>query len=318
MMPCDPPRPVACTCPDADTPLDTDVTRDADTPAPMTGPDPDGRAAADREVAPTTEPSSSVIVLGVDHEAPGATFTAPVGDGAALGIARGWRPKPYAYVDPNEDAVAAVIGEHAQMLVVADGHNGRRASHDAVRAVVDLLGGGPHRPELGVEGLVDVVASVDDRVSAVPAAGRVRSRTTLVVALRSRSVLQWVSVGDSALLAVTAERSHLLSRPTRWFVGDGLGRDAILRTLPAGTVDLPASAAVLLATDGWTDYLPRGMTPQAAAAAAVSGADGPETAVRAVLSQAREGGAGDNVGVVVSGPWYKPRDADDHILDPDG
>ena len=27
----------------------------------------------------------------------------------AVGIARGWRPKPYAYVDPNEDAVAQLV-----------------------------------------------------------------------------------------------------------------------------------------------------------------------------------------------------------------
>lgn len=294
------------------------MTRDADTPASSTGPGPDTSPTADHEVSSTTGPASRLIVLGADHETSGATFTTPVGDGVALGIARGWRPKPYAYVDPNEDAVAAVVGAHAQMLVVADGHNGRQASHDAVRAVVDLLGEGPRPPALTVEGLVDVVASVDDRVSAVRVAGRVRSRTTLVIVLRSRAGLQWASVGDSAVLAVTAQRSQLLSSPTRWFVGDGLRREAMLRTLPTGTVDLPASASVLLATDGWTDYLPRGMTPSSAAASAVAGADGPETVVREVLDQARRGGAGDNVGVVVSGPWYKPRDADDHILDPNG
>lgn len=279
---------------------------------------------AHRAAATSAEPDrgvgssvSRVVVLGADHQAPGAAVTVPVGDRVAVGLARGWRPKPYAYVDPNEDAVAAVAGERAQLLVVADGHNGRRASHEAVQAVVDLLGDGPHPPDLSVERVVDVVAAVDDRVCVAPVR-RGRTRTTLVVALRSRSVLQWASVGDSTLAVVADGRPRLLSTSTRWFVGDGLHRDAMLGALPTGTVDLPASAWVVLATDGYTDYLPRGLTLRAAVTAAVADADGPDGAVRAAFSQAREGGAGDNVGVVVSGPWYKPQGADHHILDPDG
>jgi serine/threonine protein phosphatase PrpC len=306
MMPCDAHMPVPPDMPDdarrphaADAPGDADAGEDADR-------SPDAAALPSR-----------TVLLGADHEGWGTAVTAPVGDRVAVGIARGWRPKPYAYVDPNEDAVGAVAGERAQVLAVADGHNGRHASHAAMRAVMDLLGSGPHRPDLSHDRLVEVVATVDDRVCARPVTGRVRSRTTLVVALRSRSVLQWASVGDSALLVVADGRPRLLSSPTRWFVGDGLRRDAMLPTLPAGTIDLPVSAWVVLATDGWTDWLPQGLTPHTAARTALSGVGEPERAVSVLLGQARDGGAGDNVGVAVSAPWYKPRDADDDILDPD-
>src|SRR5919106_6400935 len=79
-------------------------------------------------------------LFGRDHTGSGAMAMLGVGDRTAIGIARGWRPKPYAYVDPNEDAVGAVADDRVQLLVVADGHSGDRASHTALETVLAVLG----------------------------------------------------------------------------------------------------------------------------------------------------------------------------------
>lgn len=260
-----------------------------------------------RDPAGTAGPPDAALsrrlLFGADHEQPGTAVTAAVGERVALGLARGWFPKPYAYVDPNEDVVAAVAGDAAQLLVVADGHNGREASHAAVSAVVDAWGDGPVAPAMAEGAVVDLLTRVEDRVDAVADRGRARSRTTLIVALRSRDTLQWCSVGDSALLVVAGRRPRLLTSRTRWFVGDRVSRDVMARTMAAGTIDLAATAWVVVATDGYTDYTPDGLDASAAVASAVVGARGADAAVDALLDQARRGGAGDNVGVVVSGPW---------------
>lgn len=276
-----------------------------------------------REVDRIADPLATMpptrTLFGRDHEQPGAVATAVVADGAvALGLARGWRPKPYAYVDANEDVVAGVVGARAQLLIVADGHNGRQASHDAVDAVVDLLGDDPRPADLDDDEVIDVVLQIGRWIGERAHRRGPRSRTTMVVALRSRTHLQWFGVGDSALLVVDDDHHTRLTTATRWFLGDDPDGPELRRTLARGRVGLPASAWVTLATDGYTDYLPTRGTVADVAAHAIAGARTAGRAVDAMLEQSRRGGAGDNVGVTVSGPWYKAGDGHDHVLDRDG
>ncbi|MBW3606128.1 MAG: protein phosphatase 2C domain-containing protein [Actinobacteria bacterium] len=267
---------------------------------------------------PATAPSAHTL-FGRDHQPPGAVATAVLGDGAiALGLARGWRPKPYAYVDPNEDVVAAVVGPRAHLLVVADGHNGVEASHLAVGAAVDLLGVDPPPADLADEEVIDVAVQIERRIATRVSAPGPRSRTTLVVALRTATALQWFGVGDSALLIIDGADHRALPAATRWFLGDRVDAAGMRRTLARGRVDLPFSAWVTVASDGYTDYLPENAPAAVVAAQAIDGATTPYRAVCALLEQARRGGAGDNVGVAVSGPWYKPHDGHHHVADRHG
>lgn len=267
---------------------------------------------------PATAPSAHTL-FGRDHQPPAAVATAVLGDGAiALGLARGWRPKPYAYVDPNEDVVAGVIGARAQLLVVADGHNGMEASHLAVGAAVDLLGVDPPPADLADEEVIDVAVQIDRRCTPRVSSRGPRSRTTVVVALRTSTALQWFGVGDSALLVADGSDRRALPTATRWFLGDRVDAAVMRHTLARGRVAMPSSAWVTLATDGYTDYLPHDAPAAVVAARATDGATTPYRAVCALLEQARRGGAGDNVGVAVSGPWYKPHDGHHHVADRHG
>lgn len=228
--------------------------------------------------------------------------TLRVTDTVGLGIARGWRPKPYAYVDPNEDAVAATAGDSAQLLVVADGHNGHHASHVAVEHVAAALAD-PPPADLSDEQLVELVHEVDDRVAGIPRRSGARTRTTLVVALRTRDTVQWAGVGDSALLVVAAMQTRQLDTWTRWFCGDGVSSNVLQQTLARGRVPVPSRAWVVLATDGYTDYLPVPRPPAEATRGFLRDVSEPDRAAEALLRQARRGGAGDNVGLAVSAPW---------------
>jgi len=242
-------------------------------------------------------------LLGRDHTGPGAMATVGAGDHTAIGIARGWRPKPYAYVDPNEDVAAAVTDGDAQLLVVADGHNGHRASHVAVETVLDRFDGTLPAAGLDDDEWVTLFAQVDaDIADGAPPFGP-RSRTTLIVALRTRSSLQWAGAGDSALLVVGGGVTGALPAQTRWFCGDHQPVPALRASLARGRVELSAQAWVTLATDGYTDYLPVPRPPAEATQVFLRGVAQPVQAAAALLGQARRGGAGDNVAVAVSGPW---------------
>jgi serine/threonine protein phosphatase PrpC len=243
------------------------------------------------------------ILLGRDYTGPGAMATLGAGAHAAVGIARGWRPKPYAYVDPNEDAVAVVADDHVQLLVVADGHNGHRASHAALETVLAVLGSTLPPANLDDEDLVAMLVRVDEQIAKVAPPFGPRTRTTLVVALRTRDALQWAGVGDSALLVVGGGATGALPAQTRWFCGDHQPAEAIRESLARGRVDLPAQSWVTLVTDGYTDYLPVPRPPAEATQAFLRNITEPEQAADTLLRQARRGGAGDNVGVAVSGPW---------------
>jgi serine/threonine protein phosphatase PrpC len=257
------------------------------------GPD----SSVDRKVA---SPARAVL-LGRDHTAVASIAVRGTGR-CAVGLARGWEPKPYPYVDPNEDAVAVVEGADAQLLVVADGHHGHEASHAAVRVVLDLLGSPPRPADLRLGDVRDVARRVAEHVWALPSDER-RPRTTLVVALRTPRHLQWFAAGDSALLVVTPADALQLTTRSRWFLGDDPTLAETRRGVRHGRIGVPAEAAVVAVTDGYTDYLPGTLPPAPTAATAVRDAKDAQRAAAALLEQAHAGGAGDNVGVSLSLPW---------------
>ena len=243
------------------------------------------------------------LLLGRDHTGPGAMATLAAGQRMAIGIARGWRPKPYAYVDPNEDVAAAVTDGAVQLLVVADGHNGHRASHVAVETVLDRFAGTLPPADLDDDEWVALFAQVNEDIAGVAAPFGPRSRTTLIVALRTRERLQWAGAGDSALLVVGSGVTGALPAQTRWFCGDHQPAPVLRESLARGRVELPSQAWVTLATDGYTDYLPVPRPPAEATQVFLRGVSQPVRAAAALMGQARRGGAGDNVAVAVSGPW---------------
>jgi serine/threonine protein phosphatase PrpC len=257
----------------------------------------------DNSVSRANREIARAVLLGRDHTGPGAMATMRAGPRTAIGIARGWRPKPYAYVDPNEDAVGVIVAAEAQLLVVADGHNGHRASHVAVAAVMDAFGSRLPSADLGDAELVQLVAWADQAVAqAAPPYGP-RTRTTLVVALRTRDMVQWVGVGDSSLLVAGGGATSALPAQTRWFCGDHVPLPEMRESLARGRAEVPPQAWVTLATDGYTDYLPVQRPPAEATQAFLRGVSDPAQAVETLMRQARRGGAGDNVGVSISGPW---------------
>lgn len=273
---------------------------------------------ADRIADPSAADARRAVLLGRDHVGQAAAATAASADGAvAVGIARGWRPKRYPCIDPNEDAVGGVAGGRAQLLVVADGHNGLAASHRAVQAVIELLGADPRPADLTDDELIAVALRVERQVAVGVRSKDPRPRTTLVVALRTPAGLQWFGIGDSTLFIVDEGRAWRPTARTRWFLGDRLDAAAMRRSLARGRKRIPAAAWVVLATDGYTDFLGAAPSAAVAVADAVADSDDPRRAAGALLEQARRGGAGDNVGVAVSGPWYKAHDGLHNVLDHD-
>ncbi|MGI8575912.1 MAG: PP2C family protein-serine/threonine phosphatase [Egibacteraceae bacterium] len=247
----------------------------------------------------------NAVLWGAEHQDVAATDVRPVGDDVALGLARGWRPKPYWYLDPNEDAVAAVIGPRATLLVVADGHSGVEASHASVRAVLDHFGDDPPPADLLDVELVELYEVAERAVLEATRnepAPRHDSRTTLVVALLAGRRLQWCSLGDSVLMVVTDEAGMQLSSDAHSFVGSHLTPRDVDALVSRGSAEVHERAWVVLASDGYTNYSPSGVSPADATSVCLRGVSAPTEAASALLELARTGGAGDNVAVAVMAP----------------
>lgn len=220
-------------------------------------------------------------------------------DRVAGGLTRGRHPKRYSYTDPNEDALVVAESGHGVLIVCADGHNGRAASHAAVAEVTERLGDAPMLDELGDEALIALWAAVGERVRvAAQAAGTPESRTTLIVALLSGTTLRWAAMGDSLLVVAGAGGVERLDTPRHRFVGWPMTAEEIGERLQRGTCELGPGDWVVVATDGYTDFVTPGLEPVLAASAAAS-----KTAAQLVdvmIESACAGGAGDNVAVAVA------------------
>lgn len=245
---------------------------------------------------------SQVVLCGPDHVEPGVVTVEGIGSGLAAGITRGWAPKPYRYLDPNEDVVAVVGGKRGALLVVADGHSGREASTTAVSHVLERLGGDPPAADLSDRELVDVFdgaqAAVVDAQRRLPAPRRDSATTLTVVCVASRTV-QWATMGDSVAVVAGRGNTRLLGAPTRRFVGQPVA-GSVSAMVGRGAVEVDAGSWVVVATDGYSDWAPTGGDLPRATALWTAGSDDAQTVVRRLMDKAKVGGAGDNVAIAVA------------------
>lgn len=249
----------------------------------------------------------TTVLWGRDHVELGITAVETVDARHALALTRGFLPKHYEYVDPNEDIAAISVGARATLLVVADGHNGLQASETAVGMVLGRLGDDPPPADLDDDTLVDLFHAAG---KAVVGATRLldpphrHSRTTLTVALIAGRRLQWAALGDSALITASAACGVELTQSRNHFVGNVLSRDHVVARLQRGVAELAEDTWVIAASDGFTNFI-TAPDPGAAVAAtlAASGAAAtPAEIAVALLDDAGRGGAGDNVTVAVAAP----------------
>ena len=240
---------------------------------------------------------------GKDHVELDSIASASAGAGVALAITRGRFAKLYRYVDENEDAVAAVVGPRATLLVCADGHNGASSSHLAVQEVLDALGDDP--PErLDDDGWLDLFERVNARVIASKGLGSPQpsSNTVLVVALVSDSHVSWGALGDAALVLARPgdARARQLNKEAMRFVGYPMSRRALKGTVQRGQAALDPGEWVVLVTDGLSEFVapmrPADVIPRVLGRAA---AGTPEDAAVALIEVACDAGAGDNVAVAL-------------------
>lgn len=251
---------------------------------------------------------------GDEHTGLGEVHVERVADRVALAITRGRHPKRYSYVDPNEDAVSAVVGERATLLVAADGHEGFASTRAAVEAsLARLAGDGDPDPETGEDALADAVYAAGEAVQAATRelAGRPReSRTTLIVAILDERptadgarTLRYASMGDSALLILGGGRPREFGHRVHHFVGFPLTRDRAAQVIRRGTDRLAPGEWVVAITDGFTEFVDLA-EPAAAAEAVLATLDAPDAAslARALIARADAAGAGDATSVVVVAP----------------
>lgn len=244
---------------------------------------------------------------GPDHVDLGATTVRTAGARAAIALSRGRYAKAYRYTDPNEDAVAAVAGPRATLLVCADGHNGATAPVRAVEAVLDELGDDPP-PDFDARRWPDLFGRVNQIVlDATAASDRPQSRTVLLVALVAGETLTWAGIGDAALVVCRpgGERGRQLNREAMRFVGYPMGRRALKDAVQRGAERLEPGEWVVMVTDGLSEFVaplrPADVVPRILARAARSDPSA-AAAARGVVETAGDAGAGDNVGVALVAP----------------
>ncbi len=239
---------------------------------------------------------------GADHTELGEVAVQTVGADTALAISRGARPKAYAYVDPNEDAVAAVVGSDTTMLAAIDGHNGYTSTEVGMSALLDLIGEEPPANPTHDE-LIDLFRTVSERIldaTQAPDAAHPESRAAIVVAFVSGRSLRWAGMGDAPLYRVGSTTGSLLMRRSG-FIGFSASRDNTRIHLQTGEEALDPGDWVIAASDGFSDF-PSGPsgTATADAAAIALASQAPADLARRLVENAFEGGAGDNVAVAVT------------------
>jgi serine/threonine protein phosphatase PrpC len=243
---------------------------------------------------------------GADHEELDRIASAAAGDRAAIALTRGRHRKRYRYEDPNEDAVAAVAGPRAALLVCADGHNGLTSSHVAVRHVLDALGDDPP-PTLGDGDWLELFGAANDAVIATKGLGSPHpaSDTVLVAVLASPGRLSFAAIGDAALVVCRpgAERGRQLNKEAMRFLGQPMTKRALKGAVQRSTTSLDPADWVVLATDGLSEFIaplrPADVVPRLLETHRDAS---PEDAAVAVVEAACAAGAGDNVAVAVLRP----------------
>jgi serine/threonine protein phosphatase PrpC len=221
-----------------------------------------------------------------------------------LALTRGRHPKPYRWTDPNEDVAAAVVGDRATLLVVADGHNGVTASEVAVRTVLEEVGDDPPA-ELAENDLVALYHRTGVAViAAVRDADQTQrgSRTTLSIALVAGRRLTWAALGDSPVLVTeNGQGMELTYADEPAFIGSPMTMRRVGSLLQRGRGTLGAAAWVAVTSDGFANFH-LGATPAGSAAEVLAEAADATAAACGLLDHACAAGAGDNVAAAVAAP----------------
>ncbi|MCU1426445.1 MAG: Serine/threonine phosphatase [Actinomycetia bacterium] len=236
---------------------------------------------------------------GADHCEYDTIETLAFGSQVALGITRGRHPKPYAYVDPNEDVAVALAVDDRLLLAVADGFNGVEASRAAVERIIDWVDDNGLPARLRRDAANDLIEVVNNHVfttMGASGAAHPKSRTTLVVVLLAGRDLSFAALGDSALYVAGAAGVERLDQPSETWAGGSMTRAEIAAVTSTGRGALARGDYVLLATDGFVNY-----APDIDACLNAEIADAPLTAIaQRCIEHACDGGAGDNVAVAIT------------------
>jgi len=202
------------------------------------------------------------LLRGRDHVALGV-HGAIAEASVAIAISRGGYAKQYAYVDPNEDAVAFGVGERAVLLAVADGHSGFEAAEVALEHLLEhpaphwTEGSGP--PARLESWRRHALAALNDAALQIGGERREgsRSRTTLTLALADPAAGQchYAAIGDSHLFAVFAEevREVAPAEKSGAFLGDPAVTEKLAEYARLGVFSLAGVRALVLATDGLSE-----------------------------------------------------------------
>jgi serine/threonine protein phosphatase PrpC len=231
---------------------------------------------------------SALWLLGRDFPDLGTSGFVVHAQGGALALSRGRLPKPYAHVDPNEDAALLAHAERGTLLAVTDGFNGVAASELALaeveRSVDRLLDEDPEAFEEEIRSLARRIGSRDHRLG--------ESHTCLALIAIAGEICHVAGFGDSCAFRATAPEPLIPpDDPPAWTV---LGEAADLPPSSRFAAHFRAVPGERLAvvSDGVTNFT-RSSVPETLAGARDDG----EAAVR-ILEDALAGGAGDNVSVV--------------------
>jgi hypothetical protein len=123
------------------------------------------------------------------------------------------------------------------------------------------------------------------------------------VALIGDGLLRWATMGDSAIFVASPTEVKRLDRPQHRFMGwPKMSREGVAENLQTGTAELRPASWVVLATDGFLDFVPSHLTSEQAIWDACATANRPSQFARALVEVAFSGNARDNVAVAVAGP----------------
>ena len=244
-------------------------------------------------------PSKRVVLWGEDYVEYGEYGIEALDDDVAVGISRGALPKPYWALDPNEDAVAAVIGEDATLLICADGHNGFDSVRPAIETVLQTIGEPPPPPGIAANAIFGRASLAAFQVTAGFTDARSQSRTTLAFALIAGSRVQWASMGDAPVYLAEPTSTRLFIRDEHYFLPYAMDSGQISERMHGGEEELAPGSWVILASDGFSDYAGSGRGVDAVTELTREAVDADGLA-DALINRAFDGGAGDNVAVAIA------------------
>lgn len=227
---------------------------------------------------------------GDQYEELGQIATRTLGESCAIALSRGRHPKGYEHLDPNEDAVGALLDRESWLLAVVDGHRGFEAARAALSAVFEATEPQDRQPAEAVAALFHKAAEAVTEAVVTAETSRRNSRTTLTIALVRGGEMASATLGDSSAVVVSNSGVKPMGRRS-----DFLGPGVDLSTLAVETTQLSPGDLIILCTDGLTRFLGRRWAARLGKMAREQ--PDPEPLVRSAVEAAFDGGAGDNIAV---------------------